>query len=250
MRSALLAAAGMALLLSGCAMAPPQDGVLPLGRFEAFLTGRELAGPQTYLGPIPTAVVILKQGQTARNAALCQGYLAMPSLPEISEGATVATNAIPLRWLLKAEPQTPPRDCATLLAGYDFARAAEMERALSALPDAPGLNGVGPYFIEFMPDGSAVVIDGSAHSTAAVRQMAPQWLAMSGTTIQAPDEVGNDCLRNAAVADGSMADKAVAWLRCQFPDGVDAKVIRAVGCAAVKIIGGYALVLEGVICED
>lgn len=246
---------GLALVLGGCAaqMAPPPPGPAPtqgMGTFEAFLTGREFAGPQTYLGPVPTAVVVLKDGQAARNQALCQGYMAMPTVSSLAEGSALAPNAIPLRWLLKDEPDTAPDACAAVLASYDFARAKVLSDALSALEDGPDMTGVGPYIVEFMPDGSALVIDGSAKSPAALRQLAPQWLVLSGTTVQPPDDPGSGCVLSSATTGGTMAQKATAWLQCEFPDGFDIKTMRAVGCAAVKVAGGLALVAEGWLCKE
>lgn len=259
MRRMLPSLACIGLMMSACASLdepnyvpppPPPSPTAGMGTFEAFLTGREFAGPQTYLGPIPTAVVVMKSGQTSRNAAFCQGYLAMPTLPDLSEDAATAPNAIPLRWLLKAEPDSAPTDCATILAGYDFPRAAQLTQALTALPDAPDMTGVGPFIIEFMPDGSAVIIDGSSRPTGVLRQLAPQWLNVSGVTIQAPDAASSGCVLNSAATQGTMAQKATAWLQCEFPNGFDVKVMRAVGCAVTRIVGGFALVAEGWLCKE
>ncbi|MGZ9115300.1 MAG: hypothetical protein ACXW3K_11830, partial [Brevundimonas sp.] len=253
MRRVLPALAGLGLVLGGCAaqMAPPPPSptIAGMGTFEAFLSGREFAGPETYLGPVPTAVVVLKTGQTARNTAFCQGYMAMPTVPSLSEGSVLAPNAIPLRWLLKAEPDTAPDGCGPVLAGYDFPRAEQLSTALAALDDAPDMTGAGPFIVEFMPDGSAVIIDGSNRSAAALRQLAPQWLALSGATVQAPGAPASGCVLNSATAQGTMAQKAMAWLQCEFPNGLDVKVMRAVGCAAVKVVGGLAVVAEGWLCK-
>jgi len=246
---------GLGLMLSGCAaqMASPPPAPLAMegmGTFEAFLTGREFAGPQTYLGPVPTAVVLLKDDQNTRNEAFCQGYMAMPPVSSLSEGSALAPNAIPLRWLLKAEPDAMPDACAAVLASYDFGRAEVLSEALSALEDGPEMTGVGPYIVEFMPDGSALVIDGSAKSPAALKHLAPQWLILSGTTVQPPGNSSSGCVLNSATTEGTMAQKAMAWLQCEFPDGLDVKVMRAVGCAVVRVVGGFALVAEGWLCKE
>ena len=209
-----------------------------MGTFEAFLTVREFAGPETYLGPIPTAVVILKAGQTARNTAFCQGYMATPTTALLSQDS-VASNPVPLRWLLKSAPDTPPADCAAILSGYDFDRATLLTSALSQHDDAPSFSGVGPFIVEFMPDGSALVIDASTRPTAAVRHLAPQWLALDGDTLQPEEDADGGCLLRAAGSSGTMAEKAVVWMECEFPNGFDKKVMKIAGCAAARAVGGF-----------
>ncbi len=252
MKLTTLAMAALALATAGCAtMAspPPPPPPNPMGTFEALSTARELASPGTYLGPTPTAVVVLKSGQTARNTAFCQGYGGLPTVAEGAAGSVTAVNAIPLRWMLKTEPETAPADCAALLAGYDFPRAEALIASLTALPEGAQMTGIGPFVVEFMPDGSALVIDGSSRSATQVRQMAPMWLAWSGQTVPAPDGPASGCLLQSAGASGAMADRAKAWLQCEFPDGLDVKTMKAIGCAAGRLIGGYVTVAVTFFCE-
>lgn len=247
--------AGLGLLLGACATAryapaPPPPSGGGMGTFEAFLTGREFAGPETYLGPIPTAVVVLKRGQDARNRNFCRGYMAMPTVLSLGEGSVLAPNAVPLRWLLNAEPETSPDACAPVLEAYDFARAEQLSSALAGLEDAPDLTGAGPYILEFMPDGSVLIIDGTNRPNPALTQMAPQWLHLSGVTVAPAGEPPSGCVLEAATAKGTMAERAMTWLTCEFPDGFDVKVMRAVGCAAARLAGGVVMVASGWLCKE
>lgn len=247
----IVLAAGLACLVSACAMTPQANRVpaSAMGVFEATLSGRELAGPQTYLGPIPTAVVVLKKDQDSRNAAFCQGYSTLPTMEELSNGAITAANAVPLRWLLSTEPEAPVTGCAALLAGYDYDRATALAAELAKRDEAPSFAGAGPFIVEFMPDGSALVIDTSNRSTPSLRQVAPQWLLLNGTTLPA-DSPSRGCLLAAAAMNGTMAQKASAWQECEFPNGFDKQVIRIAGCAATQMIGGWIHVGASLFCKN
>jgi hypothetical protein len=81
MRRAIVGA--IFFVLSGCASnyqaATPLRGVTPPAN-ATFAT--QLAGPGTYLAPMPTAVVILKPDDMARNRAFCAAFMTLPTVQE------------------------------------------------------------------------------------------------------------------------------------------------------------------------
>jgi len=253
-------------VLSGCMstgamMAPPPPpepaDANPMGTFETPLVGRELAGPQTYLGPMPTATILLKSSSGDRNASFCQGYLAAPQTGETLTQSVTAPSVVTMRWLLKAEPKTAPTACQDLIAGYDFDRAKMLLDGLAELPDAPDLAGPGPFIVEWMPDGSAVVFDGSARSVPALRQMPLQWVFQTGATLTPEGQsTMMACVGESLGQGGDIADHVVAYMKCQFPGGLDVKAIKAVSCSLLGLAGdqlpggGYVRMGVRVVCAE
>lgn len=249
----LLLAGGV---LSSCAAVGPAN----LGTFEPVMSTREFAGPETYLAPTPTALVVLKAGQDSRNLSFCEGYLTLASTQDMSAASVVPEASVPLRWMMKTNPQQPPSGCQAILAGYDFARAATLTAALAAQDGAPSFAGTGPFIIEFMPDGSSLVLDGSNRSNVMLRQFAPQWLLLTGTPIGATAQAPDSCFLMAVGLSGTMAARGKALLDCELPNGFDIQVITLLSCAALdglrSAAGTFnpvsiaAAVGQAAICQD
>ena len=111
-------------ILSACAYPGGNlQGVSP-PRNAVFAT--QLAGPSTYLAPMPTAVVILKPDDMARNRAFCAAFMTLPTVQEELAKSVVAPNLIFTRWLtqLSDVPPERARDCEYLVGTYDYNRAA------------------------------------------------------------------------------------------------------------------------------
>jgi hypothetical protein len=120
-------AATLAATVAGCA-APGPAGV-PRGPAAATspVFATQLAGPSTYLAPMPTAVVALKPDDLNRNRAFCQAFTRrLPTAQEAAAGAVVARNLVLTRWLVQLPdvPADRAADCDFLVGTYDHARAA------------------------------------------------------------------------------------------------------------------------------
>jgi len=157
----------------------------------------ELAGPETILPPLPTAVVILRAGATARNTAFCQAAAQLPTVRQAEAGSVVAPNLIHTRWLLQIT-EVPPglaRNCDFLVASYDYARAARL--AASVRPLQGGLAGQGPYLLMIIPGETGMHVaglDGSGYPDAEMNRFVAAWssaLVQSQRQIAAnPDRPG------------------------------------------------------------
>ena len=170
----------LALLLAGCGSPSYQhataiSGVSP-PRHATFAT--QLAGPNTYLPPMPTAVVILKPDNMARNRAFCRAVMQLPTAEEEMSRSPVASNLILTRWLTQISEIPPDRafDCEFLVGIYDFRRA---ERLMDSLRDATGpAIGDGPFLAMIVPDSRGLrvaAIDGSYYSSNDFSRFIASW---------------------------------------------------------------------------
>jgi hypothetical protein len=213
-----------ALALAGCAASnqtplPGQAGRTPTP--AVFAT--QLAGPGTYLAPMPTAVVLLKPDDMARNRAFCTAFVRLPTATEAMNVSVVAPNVILTRWLtqLREVPSGRERDCEFLAGTYDYARAAALAAAVRA--DQGSLAGRGPYLLLVVPDpaGLRVVgVDGSAYREEDFDRFVASW----GTA------VNNVQARYAAAPDMPGVVRSAVMLV--------ASVLRAVFAGAAGLIQG------------
>ncbi len=106
-----MAAAGAAtLLLAACAVPPGAgEGSLPAASSpyaaaapaQAAMFATELAGPATYLPPLPTAVVLLRPDDMERNREFCRAATLLPTVQQAEAASIVAPNLIRTRWPLQ-----------------------------------------------------------------------------------------------------------------------------------------------------
>ena len=142
----------------------------------AFAT--ELAGPATYLPPLPTAVVLLKPDDMQRNRAFCRAAAQLPTVQQAEAASVVAPNIIRTRWLVQIADIPPARatDCDFLTGTYDYARAAAL--AMSIRTSEGSFAGRGPFLLMIIPDRTGLHVaglDGSAFDDAALPEFVSGW---------------------------------------------------------------------------
>ncbi len=155
--------AAFAMLLAGCA---EDHGPVGMGPIRHQVFARQLAGPQTYLAPMPTALVVLTDADEGRNLALCEAFARLPTPQAVMQAAAVAPNIVLTRWPVNSADVPPERaeDCNYLVSHYDFARVDALRRM--ALLEQGSLEGRGPFLLLMMVerDGFKVVgVDGSSY---------------------------------------------------------------------------------------
>jgi hypothetical protein len=168
----------------------------PSPQAASFAT--ELAGPDTYLKPLPTAVVLLRPFDMERNRAFCRAVTALPTVQQAEAASVVAPNLIHTRWLVQIGdiPASRAADCDFLTGTYDYARAGRLMAAIHL--DAGSLNGRGPYLLMFIPDRTGMHVaglDGSGTPAEAMTGFVQGWgtaLAQSQAQIAAhpPEQPG------------------------------------------------------------
>jgi hypothetical protein len=186
----------LAAAITGCATPPPPGARGPLAvRNPTFAT--QLAGPETYLAPMPTAVVVLKPDDLNRNRAFCAAVMRLPTAQAAIARSVVAPNLVLTRWLVQM-PEVPPdraADCDFLVGTYDYARAARLIAAVH-LSDGT-LAGPGPFLLMVIPDATGLHVAGLDGSTVTEAGF-PTFVANWGTVLQraeadvsqTPDEPG------------------------------------------------------------
>jgi hypothetical protein len=161
-------------MLAGCAVPGQFPGGAPSARLpnaaapSVFAT--QLAGPSTFLAPMPTAVVVLKPGDLNRNRAFCTAITSrLPTAQQALATSVIAPNLVLTRWLIQL-PNVPvdrTSDCDFLVGTYDYARA---ERLLGALRLTDGrTSGPGPFLLMVIPDSTGLHVaglDGSGYNEA------------------------------------------------------------------------------------
>ncbi len=171
-----VAAGALAAAVAGCApvgggpvvsRAPPEAGAPPAA---GALFATELAGPETYLPPLPTAVILLRPDDMERNRAFCRAALALPTVQQAEAASVVAPNLIHTRWLVQVPdvPAARAADCDFLTGVYDYARAGRLIASIQ--PGQGSLGGRGPFLLMLVPDPSGLHVaglDGSATPDAA-----------------------------------------------------------------------------------
>jgi hypothetical protein len=167
------------LLLAGCAT----DGQQPIPRSPSAASNQtfatQLAGPSTFLAPMPTAVVVLKPGDLNRNRAFCQTITArLPTAQQAMAGSVVAPNLILTRWLVQLSdvPAARAADCDFLTGTYDYARA---QRLLASVKLQDGsLSGRGPFLLMVVADAAGLHVaglDGSGYDEASFGRYIDTW---------------------------------------------------------------------------
>jgi hypothetical protein len=138
--------------------APPAAVDTALAAPPVFAT--ELAGPETFLPPLPTAVVILKPDDMTRNRAFCQAAMALPTVQQAESASVVAPNVIHTRWLVQIGDfaASHASDCDFLVGTYDYARAAGLIASVHVTDG--GFYGRGPYLLMIIPDRSGIRVAG------------------------------------------------------------------------------------------
>ena len=181
MRFGILCALMLAALV-GCGEAGPNptaDSGAARQRREAGSTfATQLAGPSTFLPPMPTAVVILKPESLDRNRAFCQAFQRLPTVQEALATSVVAPNIIQTRWLtyLADVPANRARDCDFLTGTYDYTRAAALIASVRAGQGA--FSGPGPFLVLVVPEATGmrvVGIDGSQFRADEFDQFVLSW---------------------------------------------------------------------------
>jgi hypothetical protein len=199
----------------------------PPGAAPVFAT--QLAGPSTFLAPMPTAVVVLKPGDLNRNRAFCTAITRrLPTAQQALAASVIAPNLVLTRWLtqLTDMPADRTTDCDFLVGTYDYARA---ERLLGALRLTTGrLSGPGPFLLMVIPDNTGLHVaglDGSGYNEADFDRFVDTWgSALTQTqakVTRAPDQPGlvrsifnlvSAILRTAAGMAGGLIEGAINGL--------------------------------------
>lgn len=170
--------------------------ILGLGSYQGHtLVGTQLAGPSTYVGPLPTSVVILTEGdatQDARNMAFCKSFVTdLPKVGDLLPRTPTAPNVIPLRWLLNTDTLTAAdaTNCDFLYAHYDWQQSGELIGSISlqnqvavatgkkATDDQKvSWSGTGPFIVEIFPDNHVAIADASKVADKNLGKFAQAWL--------------------------------------------------------------------------
>jgi hypothetical protein len=168
------------MALAACTQAAlPPGSPAPLVAATRPVFATQLAGPQTVLAPMPTAVVILKPGDLNRNRAFCTTITSLlPTAQQALAAAAIAPNLIFTRWLVQLPDEPPERaaDCDFLAGTYDYARAARLVGALH-LTDG-SLSGPGPFLLMIVPDSTClhvIGLDGSSYADTNFPQFVNTW---------------------------------------------------------------------------
>ena len=188
--------------LTGCTAPPGQVGnttplyaQAPAAR-PVFAT--QLAGPSTFLAPMPTAVVVLKPGDLNRNRAFCTTIIErLPTAQQVMASSVIGRNVVLTRWLVQLPdiPAERATDCDFLVGTYDYARAA---RLLGAVRLSSGqLSGPGPFLLMVIPDNTGLHVaglDGSGYGDAEFGRFVDNWGSARRQTeaqvSRAPDQPG------------------------------------------------------------
>lgn len=220
-------------VLTACAVPGQQPGSVssslsPVAAAKPMFA-TQIAGPSTFLAPMPTAAVVLKPGDLNRNRAFCAAMTSrLPTAQQAMEASVVAPNIILTRWLtqLSDMPADRTMDCDFLVGTYDYARAA---RLLAALQLTNGrLSGSGPFLLMVIPDSTGLHVaglDGSGYSEAEFDRFVDAWgSAMrqaEAHVSRAPDQPGlvrsifnvvSAILRTAAGMAGGLIEGAINGL--------------------------------------
>ncbi len=169
------AAAVSIVALAGCSQAP-QTGAI-FGTPSPPVNESGLAGPDTYLAPLPTAFILLKDISGTQNNGFCEAWL--PTLKAsqtqseaekelVAQGFRIRKNTVETDWLVSSAPFIGS-DCHALTIAYDFDRAKtyfnSLTQAAAAQKQSLDLSGSGPFVVVVLPGvyatGGTVVIDAS-----------------------------------------------------------------------------------------
>jgi hypothetical protein len=215
----------LAVFLAACTNQSAVNlGSVPPARNAVFAT--QLAGPGTYLHPMPTAIVLLKPEDMARNRAFCNAFMKLPTAQEEMAKSVIAPNLILTRWLIQLNdaPADRIRDCDYLVGTYDYNRANAL--AVSFQGVGGSLSGRGPFLVMVIPDSTglhAVAVDGSRSEAADFDKFIGSW--------------------NEAV------NRSQAQLAAQPPNqpGVVRSVFNLISAVLRTVFGGTAGLIQGTI---
>jgi hypothetical protein len=173
-----VALAALMLMIAGCTSTPRTVSAPRMEAPKVAQFATEIAGPGTYLAPMPTAVVLLTPDDMARNRAFCAAVSKLPTVAEASAGSVVAPNLILTRWLVQVADVAPEKakDCEFLVGTYDYNRAARMIGSLQS--DGAALVGHGPYLAMIIPDTNGqrmLAVDGSVYTAAQFDRFVVSW---------------------------------------------------------------------------
>lgn len=238
-------AASFALALGGCAALPPDPSPFtpqpppprlsppppplsndpsPVGMPGLGSTAREFAGPDTYLAPMPTAVVLLIEEHPTRNATFCDEFRKFTDANDPRSDATSQfTNRVLTRWpLVKRITNERLQTCHAMLDDYDFARAKRLLARFVPPTGTAAPGTAGPYFMQFLPDGAVILVDGSgAKNNEELREWTRGWLSNTRSQITyAKAQRGPDGDSTSSSPDGGSAssDNDVPWWNNVGPD--------------------------------
>jgi hypothetical protein len=155
----------VALLLGGCATqaggpSAPAPAALTAAPAAAPIFATELAGPDTFLPPLPTAVVLLRPDDMERNRAFCRAATTLPTARQAEAASVVAPNLIRTRWLVQIGDIAAAHaaDCDYLVGTYDYARAARLMATVHVTDGS--FFGRGPYLLMIIPDRAGLRVAG------------------------------------------------------------------------------------------
>jgi hypothetical protein len=171
------------MALSACATTPsgaptPMPRGINAAAPAPAIFATELAGPASFLPPLPTAVVILKPDDMARNRAFCEAAMHLPTVQQAEAASVVAPNLIHTKWLVQISdiPASHAQDCDFLVGTYDYARAA---RVISSIHTTDGgFYGRGPYLLLIIPDRAGLHVaglNGSAYADTDMNAFISNW---------------------------------------------------------------------------
>jgi hypothetical protein len=202
----------------------PAEASQPPPAGETFAT--ELAGPETFLPPLPTAVVVLRPDDMERNRAFCRAVLSLPTARQVEAASVVAPNLIRTRWLVQIADIPPARatDCDFLTGTYDYARAAGLVASIT--PQAGNFAGRGPFLLMIIPDRTGLHVAG-----------------LDGSLTPNEDMAGFVGGWGRALAE---SQRRIAITPRAQP-GVVRSVFQLVGAVLRAVTGGAAAVVEGVV---
>lgn len=174
--SRLFITAALTLSLAACQAADSDMRNVSLPGQSSIAT--ELAGADTYLDPMPTAVIALKPDDMARNRAFCEAFNQLPTAQEKIAKSVLAQNLILTRWITQLDsiPAERARDCEYLVGTYDYSRAKSLMNA--AQMDGGRFEGKGPFLIVIIPDTTGlhrISVDGSAYEAQDFPAFAKSW---------------------------------------------------------------------------
>jgi hypothetical protein len=145
----------------------------PFGQPVTPIQTRGIAGPATYVAPLPTAFILLKPDNPARNSAFCDVWLKVPLTTQALATSSVRQNIVETDWLVNSQNPNPSdiSNCTGLINLYDWGRATTYLQNLVAAAAAAkpkqvlNTSGPGPFIVIVVPGvdtaGTTVVVDGS-----------------------------------------------------------------------------------------
>ena len=173
----------LAIAIAGCSVPGQPAGDFARSRGGATTANpvfaTQLAGPSTFLAPMPTAVVVLKPDDLNRNRAFCAALTRrLPSAQQALAGSVVAPNLVLTRWLVQLAdvPAERATDCDFLVGTYDYARAARLLGRVQLT--AGSLVGRGPFLLMIVPDESGLRVaglDGSGYGADTLTAFVDSW---------------------------------------------------------------------------